>query len=62
MYAEEDRKAALEEFRNLQRAYQKIDDGPDQDVAEQVRSRIGHRIRELKNAMKHMEEMAQEQD
>ena len=62
VYAEDDRRAAQEELSKLQDAYKAAVQSPDEDVAEQIRSRIGQRIRELDNAVKNMEEMAQNQD
>lgn len=37
-------------------------EGPDKDMAEEIRRRIGQRIRELVTAVERMEEMAQEHD
>lgn len=37
-------------------------DGPDQDMANEIRKRIGQRIRELDTAVARLEEMAQEHD
>lgn len=36
--------------------------GPDKEVAEEVKRRIGQRIRELENGVKALEEMAMNQD
>lgn len=62
VYAEEDRNAAREELTRLQEAYAECLDGPDKDVAEEVKKRVGHRIRELENAVTAMEELAMNQD
>lgn len=62
VYAEEDRKAAREELEKVKEAFQKVVGGGDQAVAEEVRRRIGQRIRELENGVAAMEEMAQNQD
>ena len=62
VYAEEDRKAAREELDKVQAAYRAVVDGPDQEVAEEVRRRIGQRIRELEQGIKALEEMAMNQD
>ncbi len=58
VYAEEDRKAAREE----QEAYRKAVEGEDAGVAEEVRRRVGQRIRELEQGVVGMEEMAMNQD
>lgn len=58
VYAEDDRKAAREELEKVQEAYNKIVEGPDADLAEQVKRRIGQRIRELDQGVKRMEELA----
>lgn len=60
-YAEEDRKAAREEFDKVKQAYQSVIDGEDKALAEEVKRRIGQRIRELEQGVRHMEEMALEQ-
>lgn len=60
-YAEEDRKAAREELENVLEAYKKVGEG-DATVAEEVRRRVGQRIRELEQGVKAMEERAMEQD
>ncbi|GAB7357677.1 hypothetical protein MBLNU459_g0167t1 [Dothideomycetes sp. NU459] len=62
VYAEEDRKAAREELTRVQQAYAECLDGPDKDLAEEVKKRVGHRIRELENAVIAMEELAMNQD
>lgn len=62
VYAEEDRAAAREELTKVQEAYKAVLEGPDQEVAEEVKRRIGQRIRELENAVIAMEEMAMNQD
>ncbi|KAJ9627245.1 hypothetical protein H2203_003707 [Taxawa tesnikishii (nom. ined.)] len=62
VYAEEDRKAAREELTKLQEVYKAVIEGPDKELAEEVKSRAGQRIRELENAVKAMEELAMNQD
>lgn len=37
-------------------------DGPDKEVAEEIKRRVGGRIRELENAVVAMEEMAMNHD
>lgn len=46
----------------MQEAYAAVLEGPDQDVAEEVKRRIGQRIRELEQGVKAMEEAALSQD
>lgn len=62
VYAEEDRKAAREELTKVQEAYKSVVDGPDEQLASEVKSRIGQRIRELEAGVVRMEEMAMNQD
>lgn len=62
VYAEEDRKAAREELTRVQEAYKAVVEGPDSQLAEEVRKRIGQRIRELEQGVAAMEELAQSQD
>ena len=62
VYAEEDRKAAREELTRVQEAYKRALDGPDEQVAQEVKRRIGQRIRELEHGVAAMEEMALNQD
>jgi hypothetical protein len=62
VYAEEDRKAAREEFDKVQEAYRAVVEGPDGSLAEEVKKRIGQRIRELEQGVNAMEEMAKNQD
>jgi hypothetical protein len=62
VYAEEDRKAAREELTKVQEAYKSVVEGPDEQLAEEVKKRIGQRIRELENGVQAMEEMALNQD
>ncbi|KAI9656406.1 MAG: hypothetical protein M1831_004658 [Alyxoria varia] len=62
VYAEEDRKAAREELDRVQEAFKAVTEGPDRELAEQVKQRVGQRIRELDNAVKSVEDMAQNQD
>ncbi|KAK0942464.1 hypothetical protein LTR29_006050 [Friedmanniomyces endolithicus] len=62
VYAEEDRKAAREELGKVQEAYRKAVEGEDSAVAEEVRRRVGQRIKELEQGVLGMEELAQNQD
>ena len=62
VYAEEDRKAAREELEKVQEAYRSVVEGPDEKLAEEVKRRVGQRIRELEAGVKNMEEMALNQD
>lgn len=62
VYAEEDRKAAREELTRVQEAYRAVVEGQDSQVAEEVRRRVGQRIRELEQGVAAMEEMAMNQD
>lgn len=60
VYAAEDREAAKEALANLKEAYEKAVKESAPDVAKEVQSRTGPRIRELENAVTAMEEMAME--
>ena len=62
VYAEEDRKAAREELGRVQEAYRAVVEGGDGEVAEEVKRRVGQRIRELEQGVVAMEEMAMDQD
>ena len=62
VYAEDDRAAAKEELGNLQAAYRAVVDGADKELAEEVKRRVGQRIRELEHGVAAMEEMAMNQD
>lgn len=62
VYAEEDRKAARDELTKVQEAYKAVVEGPDGQLAEEVRRRIGQRVRELEQGVGAMEEFAQNQD
>lgn len=62
VYAEDDRKAAREELTKVQEAYRSVIEGPDESLAEEVKKRIGQRIRELEQGVKAMEEMAMNHD
>lgn len=62
VYAADDRAAAREELAKLLEAYKRVVEGPDAGVGEEVRRRVGQRIRELENAVTAMEEMASGQD
>ncbi|KAF2088992.1 hypothetical protein K490DRAFT_38236 [Saccharata proteae CBS 121410] len=58
VYAADDRAAAREEFDKLKQVYTAILEGPDKATAEEVKRRIGQRIRELESAVIAMEEQA----
>lgn len=62
VYAEDDRKAAREELDKVKEAFEKVVQGEDKELAEEVRRRIGQRIRELEQGVGAMEELAQNQD
>lgn len=62
VYAEDDRKAAREELTRVQEAYKSAVEGPDEQLAEEVKRRVGQRIRELEQGVAAMEELAQNQD
>lgn len=62
VYAQEDRDAAREELDKLEAAYKEVVEGPDKEIGEEVRRRVGPRIRELSSAVAAMEELAQNQD
>lgn len=58
-YAEEDRNAAREELDKVLEAFKNAGEG---DSGEEVRRRIGQRVRELEQGVKAMEEKAMEHD
>lgn len=60
VYAADDREAAKEALNTLKEAYEKAVRESDPEVAKEVQSRTGPRIRELENAVTAMEEMAME--
>lgn len=62
VYAEEDRKAARDEFDKMKQAFQAVVEGENSALAEEVQRRIGQRVRELEQGIERMEEMAKEQD
>ena len=62
VYAQDDRTAAHDELAKLQEAYKAAIEGPDAETAEEVKRRVGQRIRELEQAVTAMEEMVQNQD
>jgi hypothetical protein len=62
VYAQEDRDAAREELEKVLEAYKSAVEGEDRELAEEVRRRIGHRVRELEMGVKRMEEIATEHD
>lgn len=61
-YAADDRAAAREELDRLLEFYNKITQGEDIAVAEEVRRRVGQRVRELESAVVALEERAQHAD
>lgn len=60
VYAEDDRKAAREELEKLRSMFEEA--ARDPSYGEEIRGRVGQRIRELDNAVQAMEELAQNQD
>lgn len=62
VYAQDDRDAAREELEKVLVAYKNAIEGEDRELAEEVKRRIGHRVRELEMGVKRMEEMAMEHD
>jgi len=61
VYAEDDRAAAREELDKLKEAYRAVIEGSDRGVAEEVKRRVGNRVRELESAVVAMEEAALEE-
>jgi hypothetical protein len=62
VYAEDDRQAAREELDKLTKMLTDVVDGEDKELGEEIKKRVGGRIRELENAVKNMEELAMHQD
>lgn len=62
VYAADDRAAAREALDQLKDAYEAVVEGQNREVADEVRRRIGQRIRELDNAVIAMEEAASHGD
>ncbi|KAM3418979.1 hypothetical protein BST61_g4936 [Cercospora zeina] len=62
IYAEDDRMAARGELTKVQEAYNAVLNGADQELANEVKRRIGQRIRELEQGVVAMEEQALNQD
>ncbi|KAL9618212.1 MAG: hypothetical protein Q9160_007046 [Pyrenula sp. 1 TL-2023] len=60
VYAEDDRAAAQEELQKLKDTYDRMLQQSAPDVASEIKNRVGQRIRELDNAIKALEESAQE--
>lgn len=60
VYAADDREAAQDALKMLQEAFEKSVKESDPEVGKEIQGRVGHRIRELENAVKAMEEMAME--
>lgn len=61
-YAPDDRAAAREELDKLLEYYKGIVEGEDRGVADEVKRRVGGRIRELEHAVLAMEEAALHHD
>lgn len=57
IYAADDREAAFEEWNTLKEMYERALEGK---FGEEVRMRVGHRIRELERGMEGLEERAKE--
>jgi len=62
VYAADDRAAAREELDKLKKVFDDAVNGPDRSIGEEVKARVGQRIRELDHAVIAMEELAQNQD
>jgi len=62
VYAQDDRDAAREELDKLEAAYKEVIEGSDKELGEEIKRRVGPRIRELASAVANMEELAQHQD
>jgi hypothetical protein len=61
-YAPDDRAAAREELDTLLEYYRGVVEGEDRAVADEVKRRVGQRIRELEHAVLAMEEAAMHGD
>jgi hypothetical protein len=61
-YAEGDRAAAREELDRVLEAYKSVVEGEDRELAEEVKRRIGSRVRELEMGVIRMEEAVAEGD
>lgn len=61
-YAEDDRAAAREELDRLLEFYGGVVEGEDRAVAEEVKRRVGQRVRELEQAVLAMEESVEHGD
>ncbi|GAB7358494.1 hypothetical protein MBLNU230_g2558t1 [Neophaeotheca triangularis] len=62
VYAQDDRDAAREELNGVLEAYKQVVEGDDLELADEVKRRIGQRIRELEQGVEAMEELAHNQD
>lgn len=60
VYAADDREAAQEALQLLKEGYEKAVKESDPEVAKEVQSRVGQRIRELQAGIEAMEERAME--
>lgn len=61
VYAADDREAARKALEDLKEAFEKASKESDPEVAKEVQSRVGPRIRELENAVNAMEQRAMEE-
>ncbi|KAB2571766.1 hypothetical protein BFW01_g3913 [Lasiodiplodia theobromae] len=62
VYAADDRAAAREALDELKETYEAVVNGENREVAEEVKRRVGQRIRELDNAVVALEEAASHGD
>ena len=60
VYAADDRQAAQEAFQELKKAYEDALTQSEPEVGKEVQGRVGHRLRELGNALTALEESALE--
>lgn len=61
VYAEDDRRVAREEFERLKERYEEVVRGGEGDWGEEVRRRVGQRVRELEGAVEVVEERGREE-
>jgi len=61
-YAQDDREAAREELDKLLEYYGRVVSESDDVIGQEVKRRVGHRIRELKAGIEALEERALEHD
>lgn len=62
VYAADDRAAAREALDELKETYNSVVEGPNREVGDEVKRRVGQRIRELDNAIVALEEAASHGD